>query len=305
MARKNIFWNLWSAIGLFSIGSGLGIAHAWHAYHKLGEDQPAAIVDMLGFSMSPLWIALLVLLVSLLLDGWVLSVAGREFKRRMREEGETRPLKYLMEADDPTLIAVLLEDSVAVLGVLFAALGIGLSSWTGNQVWDIGFSLVIAVMLGLVAFFLGMINMRYLTVIRDIEAEEAFRQIAAQHDEVERFHDLRSVIVDESNTVVVAEVEIREESMIFGLRERIEQQEQLLLAAIPESRRDDEKVKRYVATRAIVQCTLARAEQVVDEIETKLRERCPQVSHVTIEVEGIAGPAEGLPDGITPEQPVV
>ena len=301
--QKKYLWNLWSAIGLFSIGAGLGIAHAWHAYHNLGETEPTATVNLLGVSIGTLWIALCVLLISLLLDGWVLTVAGREFKKRMREEGETRPLKYLLEANDPTLVAILLEDSVAVLGVLFAALGIGLSSWTGNRVWDIGFSLVIAVMLGLVAFFLGMINMRYLTVIRDLEAEEAFRQIAAQHDEVERFHDLRSVIVDESNTVVVAEIEIREESMIFGLRERIEQQEQLLLDAVPESRRDDEQVRRYVATRAIVQCTLARAEQIVDEIEIKLRERCPQISHVTIEVEGIAAPGDGLPDGIVHNNP--
>ena len=27
--QKKYLWNLWSAIGLFSIGCGLGLAHAW------------------------------------------------------------------------------------------------------------------------------------------------------------------------------------------------------------------------------------------------------------------------------------
>jgi len=35
--QKKYLWNLWSAIGLFSIGCGLGLAHAWHAWAQLGQ----------------------------------------------------------------------------------------------------------------------------------------------------------------------------------------------------------------------------------------------------------------------------
>ena len=37
----------------------------------------------------------------------------------------------------------------------------------------------------------------------------------------------------------------------------------------------------------LVQATLKRTEQIIDELELRLREQCPRVSHVTIEVEGI------------------
>jgi zinc transporter 9 len=289
--QKKYLWNLWSAIGLFSIGSGLGLAHAWHAYHQLGTVERPTSVSILGIATDPIWISAVVLLIALVLEGYVLLVAGREFFSRMRAGGVRNPFKYLASADDPTLIAVVLEDLVAVTGVFMAAAGIGLTQVTGNHMWDIGFSVVIAVMLGITAFFLGMVNMRYLTDIRDHDAERAFVEIAEAHHEVERYHDLRSIIVDDTHTVVVAEIELREEALIANMKERIEAHEQALLERVPENRRNA-KLREYAETRAVIQATLERTEEVIDKLEADLKQRCPQVFHLTVEVEGIAAPAE-------------
>ena len=91
--------------------------------------------------------------------------------QRARMSGHQSSLSYLSQSDDPTLIAVLLEDAVAVIGVLLAAIGIALTHATGVVLWDIGFSTVIAVMLGVTAVFLGMINMRFLSDVRDQGAD--------------------------------------------------------------------------------------------------------------------------------------
>jgi len=72
------------------------------------------------------------------------------------------------------------------------------------------------------------------------------------------------------------------------LRRRIDEHEEALLALLSESRRDDSELRAYVADRAAVQATLERTEQLIDELEAQLRDRCPRVSHVTIEVQGIA-----------------
>jgi zinc transporter 9 len=287
--QKKYLWNLWSAIGLFSIGCGLGLAHAWHAYHRLDVVERPSSSVILGFEVDPIWISAIVLLIALLVEGYVLLVAAREFLARMRSKGERNPFRHLRAADDPTLIAVLLEDSIAVSGVVMAAAGIGLTRATGNPMWDIGFSVLIAVMLGFTAFFLGMINMRYLTSIRDLDAEQAFRKLLASHREVEKFHDLRSVIIDDLHSVIVAEVELREEVMIANMRLRIESHEQSILEQVPEDRRD-EKLIEYAETRAVIQATLERTEEIIDELEAELKKICPQVSHLTIEVEGIASP---------------
>lgn len=285
--QKKYLWNLWSAIGLFSIGCGLGLSHAWHAYHQLGSVERPTSVSILGFAVQPIWVSMVVLLIALVVEGYVLVVASKEFLSRMRAEGLRNPMRYFVTADDPTLIAVLLEDTIAVTGVLLAATGVILAQITGNHLWDIGFSVVIAVMLGFTAIFLGHINMRYLTGIRDHEAEDAFRQIIEAHHEIDRYHDLRSVIVDDTHTVVVAEIELREEVMIAKMRERIRVHEEKLLERVPAERRG-ERVREYAETRAVIQATLERTEAIIDELEAELKKCCPQVSHLTVEVEGIA-----------------
>ena len=63
--------------------------------------------------------------------------------------------------------------------------------------------------------------------------------------------------------------------------------EGLLLAALPENRRDNPDLRGYITDRAAVQATLERSEELVDELEAQLKAMCPRVSHVTIEVQGI------------------
>jgi len=284
--QKKYRWNLWGAIGLFAIGAGLGLAHAWHALHNPAAVDWSAQVEVLGAELSLLWVSALVLGVALVVEGAVLAVAAREYLRRARAAG-CGAFAYLGRSTDPTLVAVLLEDAVAVLGVLFAAAGIGLSAATGDSIYDVIFSALIALMLGAVSFFLGAINMRFLTDIRDPGAERALREILQAHAGVESCHDLRSVVVDESNTVVVAEIELSEEALAHGLRERIAEIKKEILAGGGEG---EGGRRGYAELRAPVQATLERAEEVIDEVERRLRAVCPRVAHVTMEVEGIARP---------------
>ncbi|WP_105103743.1 cation diffusion facilitator family transporter [Microbulbifer pacificus] len=289
--QKKYLWNLWSAIGLFSIGCGLGLAHAWHAYQNLTHLPRPDVIQIFGFGIHPIWISGLVLAIALVLEGYVLLVAGREFLSRMRAEGVRNPFRYLADADDPTLIAVLLEDSIAVTGVILAATGIGMTQLTGDPRWDISFSVLIALMLGVTAIFLGLVNMRYLTSIRDQDAERAFHDIVKDRREIERYHDLRSVIVDDRHTVVVAAIELREEVLTRNMRSRIQSHLAQLLERVPEHRRT-ENVVDYAETRAIIQATLEATELVIDFLEADLKQRCPQVSHLTIEIDGIAAPSK-------------
>ena len=286
--QKKYLWNLWSAIGLFSIGCGLGLAHAWHSWAVAGHKTPPAALELLGFSFNPLWVAGLVLFIALVLDGYSLAVAVREFLKQMRVRGKHGFLESLLRSDDPTLVAVVLEDSVATLGVLLASTGILLTAYTGNPYWDIGFSMLIAVLLGLTAFFLGSVNMRFLADVRDQGAEAVFAEVVSGHPEVERYHDLRSIIIDDQHTVLVAEVELREEAIVAGLKQRMLDSENSYLSMLPGNRREDPEVRDYCRIRAAAQATLERTEEIIEELAAAIRQRLPRVQHVTLEVEGIA-----------------
>jgi len=172
--------------------------------------------------------------------------------------------------------------------VLLASTGILLTVLTGNPYWDIGFSAMIAVLLGLTAFFLGAVNMRYLADVRDTEAEAAFVDIVKQHSEVERYHDLRSIIIDDQHTILVAEIELREEAVVAGLQARMAEYENKFLSVLPNEKCKDERLRDYCHTRAAAQATLERIEIIVEEIVQTIKKRLPRVHHVTLEVEGIA-----------------
>jgi len=90
--------------------------------------------------------------------------------------------------------------------------------------------------------------------------------------------------------ILVAEVELREEAMVPGLFEQLVERREVVMAALPQERRQDERVARYVTARVAVEATLARTEAIIDELTAQVRRQAPQVSHVTIEVEGLAPP---------------
>ncbi len=290
--QKKYLWNLWSAIGLFSIGSGLGLANAWHAWQKLDQAAPEELVHIFGWELSAIWVSISVLVLALVLEGFSFLVAMKEFLRRMKAQGLSNPFAFLGQSTDPTLVAVVLEDSVAVIGVTLAAVGIGLAEITGDVRWDIAFSAIIALLLAAIAVFLGKVNMRYLTDVRDPQAEDAFTKVVEDHWEIERYHDLRTIVIDETHTVLVAEIELREEAMISGLQDAVDRISREIADTVRGERQEDPDIRQYITIRAAAQATIERTEQIIEEVVQEVKRIIPRVSHATIEVEGIATPAQ-------------
>ncbi|HEY2725120.1 MAG TPA: cation transporter, partial [Pseudonocardiaceae bacterium] len=74
---------------------------------------------------------------------------------------ESRPLKgtgswwrFIRQAKTPELPVVLLEDAGALLGLVFAFAGVGLSVLTGDPVWDAIGTMCIGALLGVIAVVL-------------------------------------------------------------------------------------------------------------------------------------------------------
>lgn len=287
-SQKKYLWNLWSAIGLFSIGAGLGMAHAWHAWHERATHAPAENITLMGFTINPLILMLVVLAVAFVLEGYAFKVAYSMYAKEMRNDGHSNPFKYIKHAHDPTLLAVVLEDSVAMIGLALAAFGIIMTAITGHVEWDITLSAMIALLLGVVAFYLGFLNMRFLSGLRDTVAEEVFADVVKQHPEITRFHDLRSIIFDEANTVIVAEIELKEEAIAPGIGDKIDKKRDELLNTLSPESREDQATRERAEDYAAVQTTLEKTEEIIDAIEQELKTRLPRISHVTLEVEGIA-----------------
>uniref|UniRef100_A0AAV1TAK1 Cation efflux protein transmembrane domain-containing protein n=1 Tax=Peronospora matthiolae TaxID=2874970 RepID=A0AAV1TAK1_9STRA len=111
-----------SALGLCWLGSGVTVVHGIQSL----LDPPKEL-----FLSWEVWG---VLAASFGIDGWVLKRSVQEL--RASQPQDMSFYKHVTRTKDPFLMAVLLEDMSACVGIVIAGCGIGASHITGNPVWD-------------------------------------------------------------------------------------------------------------------------------------------------------------------------
>ncbi|RPI38169.1 MAG: cation transporter [Methanoregulaceae archaeon] len=136
------FWTQIVAISIFGIGGGMslyeGISHIRHVAPAAEMGDPTA--------------AYIVLAIALLVEGGSFSVAMKQFRL---VKGDMGAWQYIRESKDPSLYTVVLEDSAAMLGLVFAFLGIFLGHLFNNAYLDGVASIVIGLLLMSVAGILA------------------------------------------------------------------------------------------------------------------------------------------------------
>jgi cation diffusion facilitator family transporter len=119
--RERYIYAFIVSIVLFSIG---GLFALYEGYHKI--QHPEAIE-------SWQWVPVLVLVVALGLEGFSFRTAIQESNHT---RGNTSWVAFVRRAKAPELPVVLLEDAGALVGLVFALLGVVLTLITHNGVWD-------------------------------------------------------------------------------------------------------------------------------------------------------------------------
>jgi cation diffusion facilitator family transporter len=169
--KLSYFWSFIVAIILFSLG---GLFSIYEGYHKLMHPEP----------LSQVWIAIVVLLLAILLEGGSLFGALREIRKVRRGRPFTVWLKHTRNSE---LVVVLGEDIGAQLGLIMA-LGFLVLAWkTGDPVYDAMGSISIGVILLVISAFVAW-RVRSLLVGRsaDPEIQEAIEAIIAEDPDVEK-----------------------------------------------------------------------------------------------------------------------
>ena len=137
--KELYFWTLIVAILIFAVGGGMSFYEG-----VLHIANPAELKE-------PRW-NYAVLVAALVFEGITWAMAWKAFRLTRRPGGF---MEAIRSSKDPTTYTVLLEDSVALLGIVIAFLGIFLTEQFGNPYFDGGASMVIGVLLACVAVFLA------------------------------------------------------------------------------------------------------------------------------------------------------
>jgi len=142
-------WSLLAAVGLFVVGGSLSV---WHGVTELLHGESGS-EDYL--------VAYIVLAIAFALESVSLLQAIRQL-RGEAHQFDRDLLDHVLETSDPTTRAVFAEDTAALVGIVLAALGIGLHQLTGNAAWDAIGSIMVGLLLGVIAVVLIDRNRRFI-----------------------------------------------------------------------------------------------------------------------------------------------
>ena len=215
--KLSYFWSFIVAILLFTLG---GMFSIYEGFHKLNHPE----------ELSKVWVAIVVLILAILLEGGSLFGCLREIKNVRGE----RPFgEWLKHTRNSELVVVLGEDIGAQLG-LFLALGFLIAALvTGNPVYDAMGSMCIGVILPVVSAFIAW-RIKALLVGRsaDPEIQEAIEEVIAEQDSI--VHVFNTITVQYGpDTMLAAKIKLKDGITIDAAVQDINELERKLKARIP------------------------------------------------------------------------
>jgi cation diffusion facilitator family transporter len=195
--QERYFWSLLAAFGIFVAGGGFSIFEGLLSLSSKHNESPL--------------VAYVALAVAFVAEGTSFARAFWQVRGEARRRHK-EILDHVESSPDITVKVALFEDSVAVVGLIFAALGVGLRQLTGSPAWDGGASIAIGVLLVAVAVKLGM-DSKELLIGRAAspEMERLIREEIESRPGVDALLELRTMHMGPDSIIVGARVALADE----------------------------------------------------------------------------------------------
>lgn len=219
--RRRYVYGFIVAIVLFMVG---GVFSLYEGIHKWQHPEP----------LDDWWIAVLVLLVAIVLEGLSFRTAVREANR---SRGKRSLGRFVRDARQPELPVILLEDFGALIGLTFALIGVSLAVITDNGRFDALGAIAVGSLLVVIAIFLAM-EMTTMLVGESAlpEQVDAIRVALEGSAGVLRVIHLRTLHVGPDELLVGAKIAVAHSETGQEIAEDIDAAERALRAAVPTAR---------------------------------------------------------------------
>ncbi len=216
--RERYFWAFVVAMILFALGGMFSI------YEGIAKIRDPHELESLAWAIG-------VLLFALGAEGTAMRTAIRESKK---VKGDRSWWDFIRLSRAPELPVILLEDSGALVGLLLALGGVGLTALTGNPLWDGIGTLGIGALLVAISIVLS-IEMKSLLIGEAATPEHvaAIQAAVAGRPSVTRIIDLRTQHIGPDELLVAGKIEFRRELSNAGISDAIDDVESAIRDAVP------------------------------------------------------------------------
>ena len=209
---------------LFSLGGLFALYEAIHKYEEVASGHPNELLESQWW-----WVPLAVL-------GFAIVAESFSFRTAIREsiplKGKKSWAQFIRSSKSPDLPVILLEDFAALLGLIFALIGVGMTLITHNGLWDVIGTSLIGVLLILVAVTLA-VETRSL-LLGEAATPEAIVGITAAlagADGVRRVIHLKTLHLGPSEILVAAKIAVEPTGSAVRVAEVIDNAEAAIRAA--------------------------------------------------------------------------
>lgn len=219
--RNRYFYSFIVALVLFTLGSIYAI---YEGTHKIQHPEELS---------SPI-VAIVILFIAICLEGYSFTTAIRE---SIPLKGNASWWRFIRNSRSPELPVVLLEDTGALIGLVFAFAAVGLTMLTDDPVWDGIGTLAIGTLLGVIAVIL-IVEMQSLLIGEGATPEEdkAIRANLVDGRRIDRVIHLKTQYLGPEEILVAAKISIVPELAIKDIAAAIDDAEARVRAAVPAAR---------------------------------------------------------------------
>lgn len=225
--RERYIYAFIVSIVLFSVGGLFALYEAYHKWHEQHDQGPH------GFD-SWHWVAPTVLIVAIILESFSFRTAIVESNA---VRGKASWKEFIRRAKAPELPVVLLEDLGALLGLIFALVGVSMTLVTDNGYWDVAGTAAIGILLVAIAVVLAL-ETKSLLLGEAASPEDVRRieQAITEGSEVERIIHMKTLHLGPEELLVAAKVAVRPYASAAELAEGINTVEARIRNSVPIAR---------------------------------------------------------------------
>jgi cation diffusion facilitator family transporter len=227
--RERYIYAFIVAIVLFSVGGLFALYEAYHKYEEVHAGHPNELLESRWW-----WVPLVVLGAAIVMELFSFRTAIIESNH---VRGGQSWVQFVRTAKAPELPVVLLEDLAALLGLVFALIGVGMSLLTANAYWDVAGTVAIGLLLVTVAIILA-IETKSLLLGEGASrpSVDRIREALQSEPDIERIIHMKTLHLGPEELLVAAKVAVRRTDSAAEVAAAIDSAERRIRDAEPLAR---------------------------------------------------------------------
>jgi cation diffusion facilitator family transporter len=214
------------SVVLFSVGGLFALYEAYHKYHEVHAGEPNLLLEGRWW-----WVPLVVLTAAIIAETFSFRTAIVESNKVRGKQGWNR---FIRSAKAPELPVILLEDFAALLGLIFALFGVGMTLLTRNGYYDVIGTAMIGLLLVLVAVALAIETKSLLLgEAASLEAVSRIEHAINGTPGVEQLIHMKTLHLGPEEVLVAAKIGVSESASAGDVAETIDRAEVNIREAEP------------------------------------------------------------------------